>query len=142
MRNFLFELKAYPKPTSLPRPIINIDFKNPNDKRKILKVIGIIDTGADYCTIPLNLQSQLGLDLKNMGANTIGVSCACGNKAFFGYGYKLNVTAYDTANKQFTNLLSVHFVPSDTLPLIGRNFMELFKGVSYITKEKKGHFYR
>ena len=37
-------------------------------------------------------------------------------------------------------LIWVDFADSDTLPLIGRSFMEIFKQIAYNNEEKKGYF--
>ena len=184
-----FVLKSYPNINSPARPVIDIAFKNPGDKNKKFPVIGLVDSGADNCTIPLKAAQTLGLDLKELNAKKIEMGCACGNKKFFGYQYKIlaefkrnptppvtdwriarslrslsriskNANILDTngafkppvrrldgifafktiEGKAMDKLIWVDFADSDTLPLIGRSFMEIFKQIAYNNEEKKGYF--
>ena len=135
-----FVLKSYPNVNSPPRPIIDIAFKNPSDKNKIFPIIGLVDSGADNCTIPLKAAQTLGLDLKELNAKKIEMGCACGNKKFFGYQYKILVEFKTIEGNAMDKLIWVDFADSDTLPLIGRSFMGIFKQIAYNNEEKKGHF--
>ena len=140
MRKIFFKLTPHPKNPKMQLPVLEITFQNPNSLDKIFPTIGIIDSGADYCTIPFKTQKDLGLDLKKIGAQKTGITCACGSKSFFGYLYKLNILVNDSKGNQFTKLIWVEFAESDTIPLIGRNFMDLFKRIKYDNLKKEGFF--
>jgi len=135
-----FELKPYPSPHHSPKPVMSVVFANPSDESKKFPSICLLDSGADFCTLPLSAQLRLGLDLKKMNVAKVPMSCACGNKTFFGYKFKVNVTIYDMEGKPFTNLLWVLFAKSDTMPLIGRNLMDIFENMSYNNTERKDYF--
>lgn len=139
MRHFEFVLKPRSKPNEPPEPVIPIIITNPNNNKQS-SFLGIVDTGADYITIPIDMQIPLGLDLKGMQAPTTRLNCACGKGNFTGYKFKLNVIIYDTEGKEFTELLTIVFMESKTNALIGRNFMEMFESIQYDNQKRKGFF--
>ena|SRR3989338_3813127 len=140
MCNVLFELKPYPTPQHIPKPVMPIVFKNPSDESKVFSTIGLVDSGADESTLPLEAQLTLGLDLAKMGAQQRMMSCACGNKKFSGYRYKLKVVVKDTNGKPIERFLWTLFGGTNTMPLIGRNLMDIFEKVEYDNSKKRGYF--
>lgn len=134
-----FELKPFPKPTDIPKPVLQITIINPNNDM-LCPLIGLVDTGADYTTLPIDFQYTLGLDLKKVHAKQNLISCACENKKLFSYSYKLEVSFTDINKKEHKKPLWIHFIKSNTPVLIGRNFMDLFNKIYYDNKKKIGFF--
>lgn len=139
MTRVYFELKPAPTIRHRPKPILSAIFKNPNDKSKIFPVICLLDSGADYCTLPIEAESILGLELKKSGCERNQMECACGNEQFTAYKIKLNVVTFDENKKPIEMLLNVAFCGSNTMPLIGRNYMDMFKKINYDNIKQKGY---
>src|SRR3989344_9365524 len=140
MRKIPFELKPYPTLRDSPKPVLPVTFKNLRDENKIFQSICLIDSGADYCTLPLGAGYTLDLDFDKLGARKNFIQCACENRNFFGYLYKLLVVVLDARREPLEMPLTVNFVNSETIPVVGRNFMDRFGKISYINKEQKGFF--
>src|SRR3989344_3208464 len=113
---------------SVPTPIIELTFTNPNNS-KSFKTIGIIDSGADVCTLPFSIEKILELNLKKSGAERSLLTCACGKAGFSGYKFKLDVSGTCTDKSEFKKLISVIFAEAETVSLIGRNFLDLFERI-------------
>ena len=140
MCKVIFELKPYPELRDVPKPILPIIFKSPIDETKTFETTALIDSGADICTLPLEAQSVLGLNMVKLGAEKTKMGCACGRKDFYGYRYKLKVVVYDYKNRPIERLVWVLFGGPSTMPLIGRNLMDIFEKINYDNVEKKGYF--
>jgi hypothetical protein len=62
-----------------PRPYVQLDLRGPNGQP--LRVAGLIDTGADYSTLPLAVARQLGVslyDLETIDADEVSGSVELG----------------------------------------------------------------
>jgi len=122
IRNFPF----LGSPTdAIKRPWLPIKIINPHTGT-LLKIFGLIDTGADECSIPADLAPILGHDL-NKGIPKI-VNTAGGQTTGFSHTTKIEI--YDMTNKLVytINDTPIDFMPGLHVPLMGvKQFLDQFE---------------
>ena len=127
------------KASSSLSPIMGVEFANPSYPEKIFKTIALIDTGADFCILPKSASKLIGIDLEDSGAETVKLSCACGNEVYHGHKFKINIAIKNAQNEEKKFLLWVIFSSTDKVnTLLGMNFMRFFDKIEISIKENKG----
>lgn len=123
IRNFPFSVTS---PTDVfPRPWLPIKIINPHTGQSI-KFFGLIDTGADACSIPAPLAPLLGHDLTK---GTARPSKTAGGPAT-GYSHTTKIEIYDLHDKLLytINDTPIDFMPGLHVPLLGVNrFLDHFE---------------
>ncbi|MFQ5779194.1 MAG: retropepsin-like aspartic protease [Nitrospiria bacterium] len=107
IRNHPFSIT---RPGDVPRPYLPITIINP-DTEKRLKVIALIDTGADECALPASFAPILGHHLEAGQAKKINT----GNGVTIAYAHTLRIEI-----KGFTTQdVLIDFMPNLYIPLLG-----------------------
>jgi len=102
----------------IPRPWLQVTIINPHTDKKV-KVLGLIDTGADECALPASYAAILGHDLQAGTAKEINT----GNGRTTAYSHTVrievpNLTTQDTL---------IDFMPNLYVPLLGvKSFLSNF----------------
>ncbi len=111
--------------SGLLRPYLPIKIINPNTG-KSQKMLGLIDTGADECTLPAELAPLLGHDLergKPKSARTAGGSA-------LGYSHTTIIEIHSHANVRLytTPVIVIDYMKGLHIPLLGvKYFLENFE---------------
>lgn len=123
VRNFPFSITS---PTdAIARPWLYVKIINPHSGKSI-RLIGLIDTGADECAIPASFASILGHDLTKGTPKTI--SSAGGRTQ--GYSHTTKIEIFDMSdNLCYTiNDTPIDFMPDLNVVLLGvKQFLDQFK---------------
>lgn len=115
IRNFPFTTT---RPGDVPRPYLPITLINP-DTRKRLKVMALIDTGADECALPASFAPLLGHDLQAGQERRINT----GNGVTIAYAHTLRIEIKGFA----TQHVLIDFMPNLHTPLLGvKSFLNHF----------------
>jgi len=105
-------------PDDLPRPWLPVVIINPHTQKQI-KVLGLIDTGADECALPASYASILGHDLQSGKQREINT----GNGKTVAYSHTITIKV---ANITIENIL-IDFMPNLYVPLLGaKSFLSNF----------------
>jgi hypothetical protein len=105
-------------------------------KGKPFPAIGIVDSGADYVTIPLSVAISLGLERKELGPKR-KTECACGNGEFYSY---LCEGEIEIGCHRFP--IKISLVEGEGFVLIGRQGVFDHFHVHFDKNEKKGYLRR
>ncbi len=106
------------RPGDIARPYLPVTIRNP-DAGKMIKVLALIDTGADECAFPASFAPFLGHDLQTGKPKNIGT----GNGITTAYGHtcKLEIAGFTTQE------VLIDFMPNLMTPLLGvRSFLSNF----------------
>lgn len=107
IRNYPFSTT---RPGDVPRPYLPVTLINP-DTEKHLKVMALIDTGADECALPASFAPILGHDLQAGVERRINT----GNGVTIAYAHTLRIKI-----KGFTTRdVMIDFMPNLHTPLLG-----------------------
>lgn len=102
----------------IPRPWLPVTIINPHANKKI-KVLGLIDTGADECALPARYAILLGHNLEAGFVKEINT----GNGKTLAYSHTVRI---ETANFTIQYIL-IDFMPNLYLPLLGvKSFLSNF----------------
>jgi predicted aspartyl protease len=105
-------------PDDFPRPWLPIVIINPHTHKQI-KVLGLIDTGADECALPASYASILGHDLQSGKQREINT----GNGKTVAYSHTITIK---TDSITIENIL-IDFMPNLYVPLLGaKSFLSNF----------------
>lgn len=115
-------VKDYPftiiSPGDIARPYLPITIENPENKRQ-LKVVALIDTGADECALPALFAPPLGHNLQAGHQKEIST----GNGITVAYGHTVSIKAFDFLAKE----VLIDFMPNLHTPLLGvKSFLNNF----------------
>lgn len=115
-------IRDYPftitRPGDIARPYLPVTIVNP-DAGKTIKVLALIDTGADECAFPASFAPFLGHDLQAGKPKNIGT----GNGITTAYSHtsKLEIAGFTTQE------VLIDFMPNLLTPLLGvRSFLTNF----------------
>lgn len=110
---------------SLKRPWLPIRIINPHTGLSV-KVLGLIDTGADDCSIPAAFVSALGHNLNN----GIPKQFKTDGGLTTGYSHTTKIEIYDLNDRLLyaINETPIDFMPQLNIPLLGvRQFLDRFE---------------
>jgi hypothetical protein len=106
------------KPGGIQRPYLPVTIINPGNNRRV-KVVGIIDTGADECAFPASFAPILGHNLQAAQQKMVGT----GNGVTMAYGHTTRIEIDGFATKD----VLIDFMPNLFVPLLGvRSFLSNF----------------
>lgn len=115
IRNFPFSAT---RPGDVPRPYLPITLINPATKNR-LKVMALIDTGADECALPASFAPILGHSLQSGQVKQVNT----GNGVTVAYAHTVRIEIKRFATK---NVL-IDFMPNLHIPLLGvKSFLSHF----------------
>ncbi|MFC1496046.1 hypothetical protein ACFL52_01375 [Candidatus Margulisiibacteriota bacterium] len=101
------------------RPWLQIQIINPENNRR-LKVLGLIDTGADECALPARYAPLLGHNLEKGVVKDINT----GNGKTIAYSHTVKIVFKD----QLIGETLVDFLPNLHIPLLGvKSFLNNFR---------------
>lgn len=113
-----------------------IKITNPNTGYT-LDTVGVIDTGADTCTVPASFAKILGYNLTDGVPKLVGT----GNGVTTAYSHTCRIDIYDTESLRKRNAkliyttseIQIDFMPNLTMVLLGvNNFLgQFFLGIDY-----------
>ena len=102
----------------IPRPWLPITIINPHSNKKV-KVLGLIDTGADECALPASYAAILGHNLQAGTAKEINT----GNGKTMAYSHTVRIEISDIVIKETL----IDFMPNLYVPLLGvKSFLSNF----------------
>lgn len=105
-------------PNDFARPWLQVTILNPHTKKKV-KVLGLIDTGADECALPASYASILGHNLQAGIAKEINT----GNGVTHAYSHTVSIELDDFRSQD----VLIDFMPNLHVPLLGvRSFLSNF----------------
>ncbi len=110
---------------SLKRPWLPIRIINPHTGLSV-KVLGLIDTGADDCSIPATFAPALGHNL----VNGIPKQFKTAGGIAIGYSHTTRIEIYDLNDRLLyaINETPIDFMPQLHIPLLGvRQFLDRFE---------------
>ena|SRR3989338_8845019 len=112
----------------IPRPWLPITIINPHSNKKV-KVLGLIDTGADECALPASYAAILGHNLQAGTAKEINT----GNGKTMAYSHTVRIEISDIVIKETL----IDFMPNLYVPLLGvKSFLSNFVlTVDYLQKK-------
>jgi len=115
-------IRDYPlstiRPGSIAKPYLPVIVANPANNKQI-RLLGLIDTGADERALPASFASLLGHNLQAGQQKT--VSTGNGDTVAYGHTTRLTIQGF------VTNDVLVDFMPNLSVPLLGvRNFLSNF----------------
>ena len=100
------------------RPWLPVTIVNPHFNKKV-KVLGLIDTGADECALPASYAAILGHNLQAGIAKEINT----GNGKTIAYSHTVRIEIFDITIKETL----IDFMPNLNVPLLGvRSFLSNF----------------
>ncbi|MDO8603522.1 MAG: retropepsin-like aspartic protease [Candidatus Omnitrophota bacterium] len=100
------------------RPWLPITIVNPHSNKK-MKILGLIDTGADECALPASYAAILGHNLQAGIAKEINT----GNGKTIAYSHTVRIEIFDITIKETL----IDFMPNLNVPLLGvRSFLSNF----------------
>ena len=100
------------------RPYLPVTYENPNT-RQVVRVLALVDTGADECALPSGFASVMGYELLKGESRSI----MTGNGITTAYRHTLVLRIYDLHLED----VSVDFLSGLTTPLLGvRSFLYKF----------------
>jgi hypothetical protein len=105
-------------------------------KGRPFPAIGIVDSGADYVTIPMSVALNLGLKRNELGHRR-KTECACGNREFYSYLCKGEI---EIGCHRFP--IKISLVEGESFVLIGRQGVFDYFHVHFDKKQKKGYLRR
>jgi predicted aspartyl protease len=115
IRNYPF---SKTRPGDVPRPYLPVTLVNPATETQ-LKVMALIDTGADECALPASFAPILGHDLQTGQVRRINT----GNGVTMAYAHTLRIEIQGFATQ---NVL-IDFMPNLQTPLLGvKSFLSHF----------------
>ena len=107
-------------PDDTPRPWLPITITNPHTNKKI-KVLGLIDTGADECALPASYAILLGHNLQSGYSKEINT----GNGKTLAYSHTATIII-ESADFTIDDIL-IDFMPNLHVPLLGvKSFLSNF----------------
>jgi predicted aspartyl protease len=102
----------------IPRPWLPVTMINPHSNKKV-KVLGLIDTGADECALPASYAAILGHNLQAGTAKEINT----GNGKTIAYSHTVRIEISDIIIKETL----IDFMPNLYVPLLGvKSFLSNF----------------
>jgi len=102
----------------IPRPWLPVTIVNPHSNKKV-KVLGLIDTGADECALPASYAAILGHNLQAGTAKEINT----GNGKTIAYSHTVRIEISDIIIKETL----IDFMPNLYVPLLGvKSFLNNF----------------
>lgn len=105
-------------PDDIPRPWLPVTIINPHANKSI-KVLGLIDTGADECALPASYATILGHNLQAGTAKEINT----GNGKTIAYSHTVRIEIFDVTIKETL----IDFMPNLYVPLLGvKSFLSNF----------------
>ena len=99
-------------PGDPPRPLLEVALFNPHSGQKV-RVIGLIDTGADECAFPASLANILGHSLESGTKKQVSTG---GGKAV-AYSHTISIEVNDFKTED----VLIDFIPGLEMPLLGVN---------------------
>jgi predicted aspartyl protease len=115
IRNFPFTTT---RPGDIPRPYLPVTLTNP-DTRKHLKIMALIDTGADECALPASFAPIMGHQLQEGQEKRINT----GNGVTVAYAHKLRIEIKGFSTQD----VLIDFMPNLHTPLLGvKSFLSHF----------------
>ncbi|MBF0381546.1 MAG: hypothetical protein HQL69_11040 [Magnetococcales bacterium] len=119
------------------QPYLNVVVTNPHAENRRLKVRALIDTGADFCALPVKYAAILGHTLEN-GAQQ-GINTGGGKAVTFYHQAKIIIPDHNYNGSPFvTKELKIGFLHGLHTPVMGtRGFLEYFK---LVVDYQEGHF--
>jgi len=122
IRNFPF---IQIKKDRYPRPWLPVKIINP-EKGLFIKTVGLIDTGADECSVPIGIAKELGYDLSKIRPKPVTTASGVGTA----YSIVTTIEIYDIEFKKVLYKIpdiSVDFTKGLHCVLLGmENFLEQF----------------
>lgn len=114
-------------PHDILRPWLQIVIINPHNQRRV-RVLGLIDTGADECALLARYAALLGHNLEAGKTKEINT----GNGKTIAYSHTINM---ETGNFMSNDIL-IDFMPNLNIPLIGvKSFLSNFiLTINYLQK--------
>ncbi len=107
-------------PDDIPRPWLPVTVINPHTNKKI-RVLGLIDTGADECALPASYAIILGHNLQLGYSKEINT----GNGKTLAYSHTVTIRI-ETPDFTIQNIL-IDFMPNLHVPLLGvKSFLSNF----------------
>ena len=107
IRNYPFTIT---RPGDVARPYLPVTLTNPHSKKR-LKIMALIDTGADECALPASFAPLLGHDLQAGDERRINT----GNGVTLAYAHTLRIEVKGFVTR---NVL-IDFMPNLHTPLLG-----------------------
>lgn len=105
-------------PDDVPRPWLPLIIINPHTNRKI-KILGLIDTGADECALPARYATLLGHNLEAGFIKEINT----GNGITIAYSHTIKIEIQDFIIQDTL----IDFMPNLHIPLLGvKSFLNNF----------------
>lgn len=105
-------------PDDIPRPWLPVVITNPHTSRRI-KVLGLVDTGADECALPARYASILGHNLEAGFVKEINT----GNGKTIAYSHTVNIKVSEFNIQD----VLIDFMPNLYVPLLGvKSFLSNF----------------
>lgn len=105
-------------PDDIPRPWLPVTIINPHANKSV-KVLGLIDTGADECALPASYAAILGHNLQAGTAKEINT----GNGKTIAYSHTVRMEIFDVTIKETL----IDFMPNLYVPLLGvKSFLSNF----------------
>ncbi len=105
-------------PDDNPRPWLPVTVVNPHNGHKI-RVLGLIDTGADECALPASFATLLGHNL--LAGTTKEVNTGNGKTIAYAHTIKIEIPDFTTQD------VLIDFMPNLYVPLLGtRSFLGNF----------------
>jgi len=107
-------------PDDIPRPWLPVTILNPHTNKRI-RVLGLIDTGADECALPSSYAIILGHDLQSGYSKEINT----GNGKTLAYSHTVTIRI-ETVDFTVHDIL-IDFMPNLHVPLLGvKSFLSNF----------------
>jgi len=94
----------------IPRPWLRVAILNPHINKKV-KVLGLIDTGADECALPASYASILGHNLQKGIEKEINT----GNGKTIAYSHTVSIEIENFSTQETL----IDFMPNLNVPLLG-----------------------
>lgn len=105
-------------PDDIPRPWLPVTIINPHTDKKV-KVLGLIDTGADECALPASYATILGHNLQLGTSKEINT----GNGKTIAYSHTVRIEISDFTIQDTL----IDFMPNLYVPLLGvKSFLSNF----------------
>lgn len=105
-------------PDDIPRPWLRVTMANPHADKKI-RILGLIDTGADECALPASYAEILGHNLQSGTVKNINT----GNGKTIAYSHTVRIEIPDVTIQDTL----IDFMPNLYVPLLGvKSFLTNF----------------